>query len=327
MDAVLSCMVEDRYGNAAACRDLIEYYKESLGVASGVLLRSYQMVISMALESLTLNEGDGIVLSPFAHRYYYDVIIAKGFTPIVVDVQGGSPLMDLEKLSPQDLDRAKAVVVEHKLGWVYDLDSIKELGLTVIEDITDAFGGGRQDSPVGTLGDLVIHRYEENDPIVSAGGSALLARQKKLVSAVKVLLSDWDIDVYLSDLSAAMILPQLKDMETRRAQNKELYRHFVNALRRGGNQTFIASEDRPIAYSYLPVMCGGSVKDIIQFARKKNIDTEMAFNNTLLERIDNTKDLYPVAHDMALRTLLFPLYGNIKKENIDLETKILASLP
>jgi perosamine synthetase len=70
-----------------------------------------------------------------------------------------------------------------------------------------------------------------------------------------------------------------------------------------------------------------SLKDVRQFARKKGIDTQAAFNETLITMDDAVYNAFPNAKNLLLRCVLFPLYPMLGRANVEAIAKVLAVLP
>ncbi len=80
-------------------------------------------------------------------------------------------------------------------------------------------------------------------------------------------------------------------------------------------------------YWAFPVSIASSVKDVRAYAKKKDLETELAFEGSLLARGLVPQDSCPNARSMSMRCLLFPLHQKIGAAAADKIAKILATLP
>jgi dTDP-4-amino-4,6-dideoxygalactose transaminase len=69
------------------------------------------------------------------------------------------------------------------------------------------------------------------------------------------------------------------------------------------------------------------MKDVIQYAKKKSVETLPAFRSTVLENDSNNGHSFPVAKSLLMRSLLFPLYPMLGKTNIEHIVKVISTLP
>jgi dTDP-4-amino-4,6-dideoxygalactose transaminase len=69
------------------------------------------------------------------------------------------------------------------------------------------------------------------------------------------------------------------------------------------------------------------MKDVRQYALKKNVDTMPAFADTIAALEDSPAAHCANARSLVLRCLLFPLYPMLGKRDVEAVCKVLATLP
>ena len=85
MDAVLQTMVDEKIGPGEKKREFVKAMAEYLKRKSGFALRTYFDSIALALESLGLENGDGVALSVLTPKIYLEAIKKLSLKPIYVD--------------------------------------------------------------------------------------------------------------------------------------------------------------------------------------------------------------------------------------------------
>jgi dTDP-4-amino-4,6-dideoxygalactose transaminase len=75
------------------------------------------------------------------------------------------------------------------------------------------------------------------------------------------------------------------------------------------------------------VSIASSVKDVVAYAKKKEVDTVLAFEGSLLGAGLVPESSCPNARSIALRCLLFPLHQRIGATSAQKIAKVLATLP
>ena len=86
MDAVLTCMVDEKIGPGELNQRLIQFAKEFFSVDGAVALRSPVIALKYAIQALDLPLDSGIMISALAPCWQYKGIISLGYKPIVLDV-------------------------------------------------------------------------------------------------------------------------------------------------------------------------------------------------------------------------------------------------
>ena len=79
--------------------------------------------------------------------------------------------------------------------------------------------------------------------------------------------------------------------------------------------------------SSFPVALADGMKEVRQYALKKNVDTAPAFADTIAALEDSPAAHCANARSLVLRCLLFPLYPMLGKRDVEAVCKVLATLP
>ena len=141
MDAVLTCMVDERIGPGELNARLIQTAKEFFSCAGAVALRTPAAALKYALKALSLEAGSGVMLSALAPNWQYAVVEELGFKPVVLDAQLESAQLTAEIVSQGIQSGGRALVLRESLGILPDFEGILALGIPVIEDISQSAGG------------------------------------------------------------------------------------------------------------------------------------------------------------------------------------------
>jgi dTDP-4-amino-4,6-dideoxygalactose transaminase len=326
MDAVLTAMVEDKIGPGERARLLIQIAKEHLNFDYALALRSPAVALHLALKALNTQPGQGVVVSALSPAYYFQVLEDLRLTPLFADVSGDFPCMNRDTVEkalaekPEGLE-ARCVVLHHTLGFLPDTAAIAELGLPVIEDVSQS---------VGTQGDIQgvfsILGLEERDMLTSGGGAVLFSMNRRDGTSLRNFSSIPD-EYCLPDINAALAVVQFKESVRnleRRREIAEVYTQSSLAARHKRFAPLCAGRYNNYAF---PLVLQTGLKDVVAYARKKDIVLESAFEKTLAARGMVTQERCPVSHSLSLRTILFPLYPRLRSREAELVSKIILTLP
>ncbi|MGP1586724.1 MAG: DegT/DnrJ/EryC1/StrS family aminotransferase [Treponemataceae bacterium] len=328
MDAVLTCMVEEKIGPGESNFRLIQQVKEYFGVDGALAVRSPAIALKYALKALALEPSSKIMISALAPAWQYLVIKDFGYEPMVLDVSLESGLCLPEVIHEAIKNGGRLLILHETMGLIPNISAILELGIPVIEDISQSAGASLGDKKVGTFGVFSILGLEENDIITAGGGAVIMAPQRRDWLVLKKhtdLAPGTDI---LPDMNCALALIQLKEHNRNEALRKEIYEVYIRSLMQGKHHSFIQTGEYavPVVYSF-PVILESGFKEVKQYANRKDIEIVLAFEDSVtalladnLEGCINAKSLY-------LRCVLFPLYPRLGKNQSLTISKVLSTLP
>jgi dTDP-4-amino-4,6-dideoxygalactose transaminase len=131
----------------------------------------------------------------------------------------------------------------------------------------------------------------------------------------------------MTDYNAALALSQLRDMEGAIAKRRELAALFAQSLARTRHRLLTQGGEGECGFWAFPVSVASSVKDVRAYAKKKEVDTELAFEGSLLARGAVPEGSCPNARSIAMRCLLFPLHQRIGASSAEKISRVLATLP
>jgi dTDP-4-amino-4,6-dideoxygalactose transaminase len=331
MDSVLTAMVEEKIGPGERSRLLIQTAKEQIHFDYALALRSPAVALYTAFKALNANNDDGhttlkkaAVISALSPRYYLQVLQDLGITPLYCDVSYDFPCMSRELIEntiakkPEGVDIC-AIVLHHALGFAPDTASIAELGIPVIEDISQSYG-----SAFVPAGVFCILGLEERDMLTSGGGALLFAMNRKDGLLLRNFAGLAD-EYCLPDINSALAIVQFKELHRNIARRNEIAQVYVQAGLRTRHKRFIPiNENEYCNYSFSLVLETG-LKDVSAYAKKKEIEVETAFENTVAGSA--LCDNCPVSSSLVLRTVLFPMYPRLRSQDVERVSRLIMTLP
>ncbi len=332
MDRVLGCMVSDSIGAGAANRELCAASAEYLGAAGGVATASYYGALLAAFDALGLAAGDAVVLPALAPRVYRDALAARGLAMRQVDVDPATGTLQAEQAAREVAAGARAVVAHYTLGFVPDMPRLLELGVPVIEDLSQALGANLGERRCGSLGRLTVVSLSPDSIVTGGDGGLVMSSDKAIVRRLQDL-----VEVRLAplaDLNASLALAQMREIESFIDARRQIAAAFARSVSRTRHKVLIQGEDGDNVHYSFPVMLASGMRDVRQYARKKGVETAPGHAGSLLAEGGEGGDGeqaqggdYPAARSALMRCLLFPLYPTLGKTRVDTVAKVLATLP
>jgi len=326
MDTVLNCLVTDSVGPGEYLDRFQKAAREALGFDYGFAVRSPLTALGLALDSLALTEGDSVAVPALAPAYYAEVLASRRLLPVYLDCVVDTAEPDLALL-PSLEPHPAALILHEALGILPDPDAVTALGLPIIEDMSKALGAYRGESRAGSLGRVSLLGLEHDSLVTAGGGALLLAFGKREGQVLRNLGESIAPEIRMTDYNAALGLSQLRDMEGAIEKRRELASLFAQSLARTRHRMLTQGGEGEPGYWAFPVSIASSVKDVRAYAKKKDLDTELAFEGSLLAKGLVPQDSCPNARSMSMRCLLFPLHQKIGAAAADKIAKILATLP
>jgi dTDP-4-amino-4,6-dideoxygalactose transaminase len=354
MDAVLTALVEDKIGPGDHAQALIQIAKERLRFDYSLALRSPAIALSLALRSLNLEPGQGVVVSALSPRYYKQVIEDLGLVPLYADVLPSSASIGVDTIeavrSLSGGPAARCVVLDHTLGYVPDMAAIVGLGLPVIEDRSRSYGALSAERPLGPAaaaeaaaiaeaaelkpppeppypsGVLTILGLEEKD-LLTAGGGALLYAMNRRDAAVLRNYGNLPREYGLPDMNAAMAVVQFREASRNLGKRREIAHVYAQSSVRTRHKRFVQNDSYEYNNYAFSLILETGMKDVQAYARKKDIAVESALEDTLMGAGLVAPELCPESYSLSLRTALFPLYPRLSGPEIEKVSKLILTLP
>ncbi len=327
MDAVLTCMVEEKIGPGSVNQKLIKLVKELYAVEGALVLRSPSLALSYALQAFDLPQASGVLLSALAPSWQYLEVKRLGFTPIILDVSPSTGLITADAIETGIKAGGRILVLHETLGNIPDMDALSELPIPFIEDISLSAGGFYNEKRAGCFGSFAILGLEERDCLTAGGGGILITPERKNALILNNKVKDSPITDFLPDINAALAFVQLKNMEKNIHIRAEMHELYMKALLQTRHKPFIFSEKITSSLYSFPVVLETGFKEVKQYVNRKEIEIELAFADSIAAYLKEDTQTYANAASLLLRTVLFPLYPRLGMQKAGKIAKVLATLP
>jgi dTDP-4-amino-4,6-dideoxygalactose transaminase len=377
-NSVLSCLVSDRIGGGPLCSELAAELARYVGAAGAACLSTFGLAMDCALEALELAAGDAVVVSALAPGAYLSALAGRGLKALLADVDPATGVVRRSEVERCLASAPKALVLHYPLGLVPETEELFSLGLPVLEDVSQALGswyggapGAETAAPAqepvrrcGGLGQVSVLSLGPEGIITAGCGAAVFARERKTARGLREAVERLGRDALLADMNAALGLAQLREIESFLRSRRAIAEIFTQAVARSRHGRLGPLQDGA-AFAF-PVVVKDGVKQVRQFAMKRNIETSMAFAEAVAaigqapageappeprpevapkaeaplppaEAAPGSRPLptpgagaeapTPAARDLLQRCVLFPLYPTLLKRDVQLIAKVLSALP
>lgn len=337
MDAVLTCMVEEKTGPGEMNLRLVELIQKTFDVSGAVALRSPALALKYALHALGFDDRVGVMISALAPDWQYSAVCDAGCDPIVLDV-APDELFPSAEIIKEGVGKGGRVYLLHETcGFLPDMQPVLEAGVPVIEDISQSAGAFLEmedmERKAGSFGVFTILGMEQDDLLTAGGGAVLFAAKDRNWSALKSISNAIPSTDRLPDINAALGYVQLKELARNEEKRRELRELYTRSLLQSRHKLLTQKGTGQCAVYSFPVMLSSGLKDVRQYALKKEIEIAPAFEKSIIamrsgedcedENVNSCRN----AASMLLRCVNFPLYPRLGQKQVEKITKVLATMP
>ena len=152
--------------------------KRTIGVANGT------DALVLALEALGVGPDDEVICPAFTFYATAESVARRGATPVFADIDPSTLNLDVEDTAAKVTDRTRAIIPVHLFGRMMDVRPLLELGVPVLEDAAQAFGG----QEVAQHGTISTFSFFPTKNLFCLGDGGLVAtNDEELADRVKLL--------------------------------------------------------------------------------------------------------------------------------------------
>jgi dTDP-3-amino-2,3,6-trideoxy-4-keto-D-glucose/dTDP-3-amino-3,4,6-trideoxy-alpha-D-glucose/dTDP-2,6-dideoxy-D-kanosamine transaminase len=221
----------------------------------------------LALKALGIGAGDEVITVSNTAVPTVSAIVAAGATPVFVDIDPETYLMNVNDLAAAVTPKTKAVLPVHLFGQCVDMNAVNSVanahGLKVVEDCSQCHGAEFEGRKAGSMSDLSVFSFYPTKPLGGFGdGGMVLTSDEELYNRLRRLrFYGMDKTYYaeengynsrLDELHAEILLRKLKRLDVNNGRRRELAQRYSRLL----GQTALklptqAPKNRHVYYLYV----------------------------------------------------------------------------
>ena len=319
--------------------EMKEYLKTDKYTAA---LSSGTAGIHLALKVAGVGKDDIVFCQSLTFAASCNPVVYENGTLVFVDSEKDTLNMDPEALKRAfEKYKAKAVIVVDLYGTNANYEEIekivKENGAILISDATEALGSEYNGIKSGNFGDYSVLSFNGNKIITTSGGGMLLTpTQEKKDKAIFYATQAKEKERHyqheeigynyrLSNISAAIGVGQLEQMDKKLEKKKRIHKKYVEGLKGvEGIKVFIAPENQESNY-WLSVAFFENKEmplKVLEFLEKENIETRPIWKPMHLQPVYRDNDYITlkdqdIAKEIYETGLCLPSDTNMSDEQQD----------
>lgn len=227
-----------------------------MGAKETVTVNSCTAGLHLSLLALGIGPGHEVITTPMTFIATVTTIMHVGATPVFVDVEGDTGLIDAEKIEAAITSRTKAILPVHLYGTMADMKKIRDIAkrhsLKIIEDSAHCIEGERAGVRPGVLSETACFSFYATKNLTCGEGGAIVTNDTELATRLRLLrlhgmtkdainryhgaYQHWDmVDLgwkyNLDDIHAALLVGQLDSLDRLWRRREEISRLYDGAFK------------------------------------------------------------------------------------------------
>ncbi len=326
-----------------------EAFAGYLGARHAVGVTSCTAAIHLALLAVGVGPGDEVITTPMTFAATANCVIYTGATPVFVDVDPETGLIDPEAVAKAITPRTKAIVPVHLYGLMADMRRLKATadaaGVKLIEDCAHAIESERDGVRPGQLSDAACFSFYATKNITSGEGGAVVTNDEHVARQVRLLRQHgmsasaadrytgtyrhWDLEALgwkynMTNLQAAMLMGQLSRIGELWGQRQRVALRYEAAFRGVEGIGFPAVVDGARSARHLfTIWVAPERRDqVLADLQARGIGVAVNYRAVHLlkyyrETFGFSRGMFPEAERIGDATVTLPLYPKLTDDEVD----------
>ena len=331
-----------------------EKFRQYIGANYALALNSCTAGLHLSMLAASIGPGDEVITTPMTFCATVNSIIHTGATPVLVDCDRKTQLIDPQKIEDAITSHTRAIIPVHLCGRACDMDAIMDIAerhhLIVVEDAAHAIETTYKGQKIGTIAHMTVFSFYATKNVTTAEGGMVTTNISEYADKIKIYglhglsrdawkrYSDEGFKHYqvvvpgykynMTDLQAAIGIHQLKRVEQnliRRNEIWDIYNHAFSDL----PVDLPAPDDSHIRHArhlYTLMVdeerAGISRDQFMQTLHKQNIGTGVHYIGVHLhpyyrEQYGLRPEDYPNATWLSQHTVSLPLSPGLTNSDVE----------
>jgi dTDP-4-amino-4,6-dideoxygalactose transaminase len=328
-------MMSGRYILADEVAAFEREFAAYVGVSHGVGVNSGTDALMMPLWLMGLQRGDEVITTPFTAIPTYSAIRHVGATPVFVDIEPDTFLMDINQVRRALSPRTKAVVPVHLFGNAVDVERLRTIvgdGIFILEDCAQSHGARVRGRMTGSLGDVAAFSFYPTKNLGGYGDGGLVVtdrtdwaetmkrkRMYGMISKDEFVMDG--INTRLDELQAAFLRVKLRYLEAMNARRRVLAALYAKLL----PAEFIVPQavrlDVEPVWHVFSAVCQNRRDELLRHLESRQIQANVYYPMPMCRQqgyravFSREFDL-PVAEEISRRIIALPFYPEMTEDTL-----------
>jgi perosamine synthetase len=351
--AVVKVLQSDWLTTGPKVDEFEQTFTKLVGAKEAVAVSSGTAALHAAMYALAIGPGDEVIVPPMTFAATVNCVVFQGGTPVFVDVDPDTLLIQPDQIKAKITSRTKAVVAVDYTGHPADYDTIKSItrqnGIALVADACHALGASYKGLPVGSLADLNAFSFHPVKHIATGEGGMITTDDPEFAQRMRVFrnhgitsdhrqreetgswfyeMVDLGYNYRLTDLQCTLGISQLRKHPNWLKRRREIAQMYNDAFAEFSAVSPLHVENHVDAAYHLYVVQLNLDKsqvdraDIFNALRAAGIGVNVHYIPVHLHpfyknNFDTKTGLCPVAENAYKKILSLPIFPALKDDEVD----------
>jgi dTDP-4-amino-4,6-dideoxygalactose transaminase len=309
-------------------KELEDRWAEVVGVRHAIAVGNGTLALMSIFAGIGLEPGDEVITVSHTFAATANAILSTGATPVFVDIEPDTYLIDAKKIERAITPRTRAICPVHLFGLVADMDMIRAIadrhGLVVVEDACQAHGATFRGRMAGSFGHGAFSLYATKNMTTAEGG---------FVTTDDDALADWlrlyrnqgmraryqfemlGFNYRMTDIAAAIGLAQLAKLPRNTERRQAIAARYDAAFGELPIGLPVTPDGRTHVFHQYTLDVGGARDAIVSDLREAGVGADIYYpipvhRQSYVQERGLHAEL-PVTDAAASRTLALPMFPGL----------------
>ncbi len=311
-----------------------------LGAPDAVMVNSCASALHLAVHLAGIGPGDEVITTPMSYVATSNAVLLAGGTPVFVDIDPTTGLIDLNLIEAAITPRTKAILPVHLNGLMVDMQALEALAkkhnLLIIEDAAHAVESKRDGIVPGEKSFAACFSFHAAKNLSCGQGGAVVSRDPAVNARGKVLrrngvvttetgrqMVDFGFKYDSTDFQAALLIGQLARITKTHAARWERFQRYAEAFQHLPNAVQAVPPNVVHAAHMFTLWTDETRRDgLRKHLQDAGIETSVHYEAIpqepyYVKRFGFTPGQFPHAERMGKRVVTLPLYPSLTKDEQD----------
>lgn len=166
-------------------------FRDYIGAEHAIAVNSCTAALHLSMVAAGVGPGDEVLTTPMTFCATINAIIHTGATPVLVDVDPQTMILNPDNLEASLSEKTKAILPVHFAGRPADVDALQAIaarhGLLLIEDAAHAIETRIRGRKVGAIGDFTCFSFYATKNITTGEGGMVTTNNEALAAQIKIM--------------------------------------------------------------------------------------------------------------------------------------------
>jgi len=315
-------------------KELEDAWAEFVGVRHAIAMGNGTLALMAIFAGIRLEPGDEVITVSHTFAATANAILSTGATPVFVDIEPDTYLIDAKKIERAITPRTRAICPVHLFGLVADMDMIRAIadrhGLVVVEDACQAHGATFRGRMAGSFGHGAFSLYATKNMTTAEGGfvttddddlAEWLRIYRNQGMRARYQFEMLGYNFRMTDIAAAIGLVQFGKLARNTARRRAIAARYDEAFGELPIGLPITPDGRTHVFHQYTLDVGGARDAIVSDLREAGVGADIYYpipvhrQPYIMER--GLFAELPVTDAAASRTLALPMFPGLTEPEQD----------